>query len=47
MLAEVRDVQENYATQFPELKGKSLELAGFVWFQGLEWVHTGSDRPYH
>lgn len=34
MLAEVRDVSENYANLFPALKGKKFELAGFVWFQG-------------
>ena len=34
MLGEVKNVQENYQTLFPELKGKELELAGFVWFQG-------------
>jgi alpha-galactosidase len=34
MLAEVRDVMEHSGTLFPSLKGKPLELAGFVWFQG-------------
>jgi hypothetical protein len=34
MLAEVKDVQENFETLFPALKGKELEIAGFVWFQG-------------
>lgn len=34
MMAEVKDVMDNYATMFPALKGKTLELAGFVWFQG-------------
>lgn len=34
MLAEVRETRENYETMFPELKGKKLEIAGFVWFQG-------------
>lgn len=34
MLAEVKNVQENYEELFPELKGKKLEIAGFVWFQG-------------
>jgi alpha-galactosidase len=34
MLAEVKNVQDNYAELFPELKGKKLEIAGFVWFQG-------------
>jgi len=35
MLAEVKDVQENYERMFPALKGKKLELAGFLWFQGF------------
>jgi len=30
----VKDVQKNFATYFPKLKGKKLELTGFVWFQG-------------
>lgn len=34
MLREVKDVQENFATMFPTLKGQTLELAGFAWFQG-------------
>ncbi len=34
MMAEVKDVFDNYGTLFPALKGKKLELAGFVWFQG-------------
>jgi len=34
MLAEVKDVFDNYATLFPALKGRKLEIAGFVWFQG-------------
>lgn len=34
MLGEVKRVQQNYAELFPELRGKTLQLAGFVWFQG-------------
>jgi hypothetical protein len=34
MMAEVCDVLENHETLFPALKGKQLEIAGFVWFQG-------------
>ena len=33
MLAEVREVLTN-STLVPALKGRPLELAGFVWFQG-------------
>ena len=35
MMAEVKDTFDNYETLFPELKGKKLEIAGFVWFQGF------------
>lgn len=35
MMTEVKDVQANYATMFPGLKGKKIEFAGFFWFQGF------------
>jgi hypothetical protein len=35
MMAEVKDVFDNYETMFPALRGKKLELAGFFWFQGF------------
>ena len=35
MLAEVKDVLDNYESLLPALKGKKLELAGFLWFQGF------------
>ncbi|MBI1373146.1 MAG: sialate O-acetylesterase [Phycisphaera sp.] len=35
MMAEVEDVKANYATLFPQLKGRPLEFAGFFWFQGF------------
>jgi len=35
MLAEVKSVLDNYETMFPVLKGRKLELAGFLWFQGF------------
>jgi len=35
MMAEVKDVFDNYETMFPALKGRKLELAGFFWFQGF------------
>jgi alpha-galactosidase len=44
MLAEVKDVQENYAKLFPELAGKTLELAGFVWFQGFNDIFGAQDE---
>lgn len=35
MLKEVEDTYANYETMFPSLKGKKLEMTGFVWFQGF------------
>ena len=35
MLAEVKTTFDNYETLFPELKGRKLQVAGFVWFQGF------------
>ncbi|MDH3584010.1 MAG: sialate O-acetylesterase [Phycisphaerae bacterium] len=34
MMAEVKQVLSHYETMFPDLKGKKLQVAGFVWFQG-------------
>ncbi len=44
MLAEVRDVTGNPAKAFPELKGRTPELAGFVWFQGWNDQYGGEDE---
>jgi len=41
MLGEVKNVWENYQTLFPELKGKELELARVVWFQGWNDMING------
>jgi len=41
VLAEVNGVRENYQTLFPELKGKELQLTGFVWFQGWNDMING------
>ena len=35
MMAEVKDTFDNCETLFPQLEGRKLELAGFVWFQGF------------
>ena len=35
MMSDIRETFEDYETIFPSLKGKRLELAGFVWFQGF------------
>lgn len=44
MMAEMKDVQENYATLFPALKGRPLEIAGFVWFQGWNDQYGGENE---
>jgi alpha-galactosidase len=44
MMAEVKDVMDNYAALFPTLKGKTLELAGFVWFQGWNDQYGAQDE---
>ncbi len=44
VLAEVKDVTDNYATMFPALKGEKLELAGFVWFQGWNDQYGAQDE---
>ncbi|MCG8583095.1 MAG: sialate O-acetylesterase [Pirellulales bacterium] len=46
MMTEVKDTLANYATIFPELKGKKLELAGFVWFQGWNDMYGGAEKEY-
>jgi hypothetical protein len=44
MMGEVKDVTDNYAEMFPSLKGKTLELAGFVWFQGWNDQYGAQDE---
>ena len=44
MMVEVKDVMDNSATMFPALKGKALELAGFVWFQGWNDQYGAQDE---
>jgi len=34
MIQQVKQVQENLASEFPELAGRKIELAGFVWYHG-------------
>jgi len=46
MLAEVKDVFDNYETMFPALKGKKLELAGFLWFQGWSDMYGARATEY-
>jgi alpha-galactosidase len=46
MMAEAKDVMDHYETMFPALKGKRLELAGFVWFQGWNDQYGGAEKEY-
>ncbi|QEL14186.1 sialate O-acetylesterase [Limnoglobus roseus] len=45
MMAEVKDVTDNAGTLFPVLKGKPVELTGFVWFQGWNDQY-GAENEY-
>ncbi len=44
MLAEVKETFDNYETMFPSLKGKKLEVAGFVWVQGWNDMYGAQDE---
>lgn len=44
MLSEVKDTLAHCDELFPELKGKKLEIAGFVWFQGWNDQYGGQDE---
>jgi alpha-galactosidase len=46
MLAEVKEVFDGYETMFPTLKGRKLQLAGFVWFQGWNDMYGGAENEY-
>ncbi len=46
MLREVKETSEQYETMFPSLKGKKLEIAGFVWFQGWNDQYNGAEKEY-
>ncbi|NQU26067.1 MAG: sialate O-acetylesterase [Candidatus Nealsonbacteria bacterium] len=45
MMAEIKETFDNYETMFPALKGKKLEVAGFVWFQGWNDMY-GAETEY-
>jgi alpha-galactosidase len=45
MLAEIKEVVGHSGTMFPALKGKPVELAGFVWFQGWNDQY-GAENEY-
>lgn len=45
MLAEVKEVREHAGDLFPALKGRVLEMTGFVWFQGWNDQY-GAENEY-
>lgn len=45
MLEEIRETLAGYEAMFPALKGKQLEIAGFVWFQGWNDQY-GAEHEY-
>ncbi|MGF1580785.1 MAG: sialate O-acetylesterase [Gemmataceae bacterium] len=46
MIEEIENTLENYEKLFPKLKGKKLEVAGFVWFQGWNDQYNGAETEY-
>ena len=46
MMAEVKDVFDHCGELFPALKGKTLEMAGFLWFQGFNDQWGGAPGEY-
>jgi hypothetical protein len=46
MLKEVQETMENHEPLFPSLKGRKLEIAGFVWFQGWNDQYNGAELEY-
>ncbi|MAE64359.1 MAG: sialate O-acetylesterase [Phycisphaeraceae bacterium] len=46
MMDEVKKTYADYGAFFPSLKGKKLQLAGFVWFQGWNDQYGGAENEY-
>ena len=46
MMREIKETYANYETLFPSLKGRRLDLAGFVWFQGWNDQYNGVETEY-
>ena len=46
MLREVRGTLGELGARFPELAGREVELAGFVWFQGWNDQYNGYEAEY-
>ena len=46
MMKEVKDTVDAYQTMFPALKGRKLQMAGFVWFQGWNDQYNDAQKEY-
>ena len=46
MMKEVKDTVDAYQTMFPTLKGRKLQMAGFVWFQGWNDQYNDAQKEY-
>lgn len=46
MMKEVQETLKNRDELFPELKGREIEIAGFVWFQGWNDQYGGAENEY-
>lgn len=46
MMKEVEETMADAGELFPELKGKRLEIAGFVWHQGWNDQYNGAETEY-
>ncbi|YCM42707.1 sialate O-acetylesterase [Verrucomicrobiaceae bacterium 227] len=46
MLREVKETLKNRDALFPELKGREMQVAGFVWFQGWNDQYNGAEKEY-
>jgi len=44
ILADYKEVADTFEQEFPALKGRKPELAGFVWFQGWNDQYGGQDE---
>ncbi|MBI1368629.1 MAG: sialate O-acetylesterase [Planctomycetes bacterium] len=46
MMAEVKDTLDHRDELFPQLKGRPVKFAGFVWFQGWNDQYGGAEKEY-
>lgn len=46
MLADVKTTLAEMGERFPELRGRTPELAGFIWFQGWNDQYNGAEKEY-